>query len=91
MGVRIAVSGKDDKVESAGDKFTGDEIRAVLGCETFEVVSLPSGLLMWMDEDGKGRGRPRNAWASALLQEAGGMSGDFVAGTVLLTTPSEVE
>ena len=92
MGLVIKVDGTDYEVKpNDGKKFTNTEIQSHVGCEWFEHIGLADGRDMWFDEEGKHRMKLDNFRASDLLNEAGGIFGDYIAGTVLITDPGEVE
>ncbi len=75
---------------SAG--FSLEELYRYLHCTTVEMVSLGSGVTMWLDEHGKAREiHEVNAVATALPARAGGMPGDYVVGRALLCNPDEVK
>ena len=91
---------KDDGSESIvhpanpKDGFTLEELYSLIGCETVQAIELADGTTqMWMDEEAKLHGGIQfvNEKATRLLAEAGGIPGDEVLGTVLLTQPGEVQ
>jgi len=46
---------------------------------------------MWIDEEGKFKPHQVNIEATLLLQKAGGIPGDYVAGIALITEKNEVQ
>lgn len=78
-------------VMPAKKQFTLAELYRWVDCTTVELITLADGRLMWLDEDGKGTGKQINAEATELLRKAGGIPGDFVVGTVLITASDEVD
>lgn len=49
--------------------FTLEELHSLVGCETVEIVSIASGHLMAVDEDGIAKGLEINPIATAMYQE----------------------
>ena len=89
MATLLTAQGISAEVKPKGKAFTLEELYGLIGCSTVEMVRLADGRLMWLDEDGKSKQLPPNQKATELLMAAGGMPGDFVGGTVLLTTEKE--
>lgn len=70
--------------------FTLNELYKIIGCETVQMIYLADGRMMWMDEDGKSKpGLTLNSKATKLLQQAGGIPGDYILGKVLITNELE--
>lgn len=59
------------------------DLRAVIGCETIEALSVADGLKYWLDENGIAAGCPVNEPASLLAQHYGVPA--TVRGTVVVT------
>lgn len=93
MATRILVDGTETTEEPADPRrgFTLEELYGLVECDMVEVVSLRDGRTMWIDEEGKMHRppKPRNEKATRLLQEAGGIFGDWIAGIALIATPEE--
>ena len=67
-----------------GTDFKLQELYDILNCSTIQTVYLADGKLMILDEDGKYKPHHHNDLASILLAEAGGLSGDYIAGDALV-------
>lgn len=52
-----------------------------------ELLELPGGTLLWLDEEGKLKGRDVNVVATNITRNIGLMPGDLIVGDVLLTGP----
>lgn len=91
MATLLTPSGESRQVTPANGKaFTLDELYALIGCEMVQMIHLPDGRDMWMDEEGKFNDKLLpNELASKLLLLAGGIDGDYVLGNALLATPEE--
>ena len=59
--------------------------------ETYPLIAPWGTAVMWLNEDGKRLGLPRNASATVLLVLAPGLAGDHVVGTAVLTGPADEE
>ncbi|WP_280395534.1 DUF3846 domain-containing protein [Nocardia brasiliensis] len=81
--VLIAPAEEPQKVEITGKSL--DELYQILNCEYVEMIRLHEDTVMWFDGDAKATGKPRNEAATKFLQFAGGMYGDYVAGSILIT------
>lgn len=91
MATLIQPDGTCSDVRPPGAEFHLADLYAALACECVEAIDLADGRVMWLDEEGKFAQppRPRNAVATALLAEAGGIPGDYIAGPVLITGACE--
>jgi len=74
---------------SPRQKFTLKELQGYVGGYV-EQVTLADGRLMFMDEDGKAKGKPFNELATIYLHAAGGSPDDHVVGDVLICKRREV-
>lgn len=90
MARLIMPNGESKQVAPAGDFFTLQEMYDLLNCSCVQAVSLSSGRIMWIDEEGKFKPHTQNHMATLLLQVAGGTPGDYIAGAALLTEAQEV-
>lgn len=70
-----------------GKAFTLQELYRHTECDLVEMVGLPNGDIMWLDEEGKLNGSPYNPVATALYNSPF----DVVMGTVLVVPPWEDE
>ena len=54
MGLKISADGTETVVLPADNKeFTLDELYDLIGCSMVQMIYLPSGKTMWLDEEGK--------------------------------------
>lgn len=73
-----------------GKRFTLVELQGLVG-GYIERVPFPDGESLWMNEEGKLRGLPRNDRATAAAHEACAIfPDDFIVGDALLTNKREV-
>jgi hypothetical protein len=91
MATLIANDGTMTEVSAQGCCFSLDEMYALLECKQVQAVYLRDGRIMWIDEEGKFKPHQVNIQASLLLQKAGCVPGDYVAGIALVTDRSEVQ
>ena len=91
MAIRIANDGTKIEVSAQGSWFSLDEMYSLLDCSRLEAVYLQDGRIMWIDEEGKLKPHQVNIQATLLLQKAGGIPGDYVAGIALITGKNEVQ
>jgi len=91
MAIRIAADGTEVKIELTNGRstFSLEELQAAVG-GYIELLSLPDGRDMYLNEDGKAKGLPYNAKATALGRAAGISDRDWVVGPVIVLDPSEV-
>lgn len=89
MAVVIHVDGAQETVVPASPPaFALEELHALVG-GWLEVVYLPDGRLMVIDEEGKLKGYLRNEQATRLA--AGRLfAGDYIAGTAVIVTLQEM-
>ena len=71
--------------------FSLDEMYSLLECSLVEAIYLEDGRIMWIDEEGKFKPHQINIQATLLLQKAGGIPGDYIAGIALITERNEVQ
>ena len=96
MALLITPNGAESVVTPANGAFTRQELYALIGngCDLIQVVYLADRTTaMILDEEGKYREplAARNSKATVLLQEAGGIPGDFILGNVVLCSPEEFD
>lgn len=91
MAMLIKTNGEEVEIFPGNNRFTLQEMYSLLGCTCLEVVTLSDGKKMWLDECGKLKWHYVNHKASDLLQEAGGIPGDYIAGPVLITDTDEIQ
>lgn len=91
MALLLKPDGTQREVQPAGRSFTLEELYALIGCDTVEVIYLPDGRPLVMDEDGKYRKLPVNEEATRLGRIAGIVPWDVIVGTVLVLEPGELE
>jgi len=91
MATLIANDGTMTEVSARGSCFSLHEMYALLECKQVQVIYLRDGRIMWIDEEGKFKPHQVNIQATQLLQKAGGIPGDYVAGIALVTDRSEVQ
>jgi hypothetical protein len=93
MAEIIRPNGQRQLVRPAGATFTLEELYRYVETNVVEAVRLADGRTLWCDEEAKCREPwpPANAEATRLVAEAGGIPGDIVLGTVLVTSPEEEE
>jgi hypothetical protein len=72
--------------------FSLQELYRLLDCTTVQAISLADGRTMWMDEEAKLKNGLQfvNDEATKLLIDAGGVLGDEIIGSVLITSEDEV-
>jgi hypothetical protein len=68
---------------SNGKDFKLQELYTHVGCDTVEMVPLPDGRIMWVDENGIRNAKPYNEAATKLVAKWLG-SGDFIKGRALV-------
>jgi|HubBroStandDraft_1064217.scaffolds.fasta_scaffold30691_3 hypothetical protein len=95
MATLIRENGKEENVVPRNKKrgFDLGELYSLLHCSMVQMVLLADKRSMWMDEEAKLHSGLQwvNAKATTLLMEAGGMPGDEVIGSVLITERGEVK
>lgn len=94
MAILIHPDGSEAEVHPFNPKkgFTLAELYHILNCGVVQMIHLANGKQMWMDENGKFNPRlVSNPRATLLLQEHGGMVGDYIVGSVLVCEPGEVQ
>ena len=70
-------------VPENGTDFKLPELYRHADCKTVEMVPMPDGRTMWVDEDGIRNGKPANPEATKLVAKWLG-SGDFIKGKALV-------
>jgi hypothetical protein len=99
MAVLIKQDGSSETVKPANQAtgFTLDEVYTLIGngCDIVQMIQLPTGNNMLIDEEAKIRVRPEpmmvNKKATVLLHQAGGMPDDEIIGNVLIVTRKEFQ
>jgi len=91
MATLIANDGTVTEVFPKNTWFSLEEMHSLLACSKLEAVHLRDGRIMWIDEEGKFKPHQVNIEATLLLQKAGGIPGDYVAGIALITEKNEVQ
>ncbi|MFH7321453.1 DUF3846 domain-containing protein [Desulfurivibrio sp. D14AmB] len=91
MATLILANGEYRAVAPAGDTFTLREMYDLLDCSCVQAIFLMAGRVMWIDDEGKFKPHEPNRIATTLLQEAGGIPGDYIAGNALVTDAGEVD
>ena len=71
-----------------GEAFTLDELQSVVG-GYIELIHLPFGRIMVINEEGKLHGLPFNRAATEHAKAA--LHNDVIVGTVLICAPGEIE
>ena len=92
MARLILMDGTESDVRPKGTTFALDELYALIGngCDMVEILGLPDGKTMWLDEEGKPRkGLRINEKATVLARTAGISFWDMVMGNVLVTDHDE--
>lgn len=89
MATVLYVNGTQGTIQPASPPaFSLEELHALVG-GWIEVVYLPDGRLMVIDEEGKLKGYPRNEQATRLA--AGRLfAGDYIAGTAVIVSLQEM-
>ena len=90
MALLITTSGEQVVVSPREDRFSLEEMYALLDCACVQVIALDNGRIMWIDEEGKLKPHQINPVATELLARAGGIPGDYIAGSALITDNDEV-
>ncbi len=91
MAVLIKPDGDQVKVTPREKRFTLEEMYTLLECALLQVIFLPNGRVMWIDEEGKLKPHRVNDVATELLEQAGGIPGDYIAGSALITDHDEID
>src|SRR5262245_18141196 len=90
MATLIRVDGSEKQVSPQnGRNFTTDELQSYVG-GWLDLLKLPSGDCLWLDEEGKMKGKPRNGRATTLGHACGIARSDFVVGDVLVTSETAI-
>ncbi len=91
MAKFIKVDGSETIVVSASGKtFTGEELRGYVG-GWLEMLRLPSGEWLVLDEEGKLKGKPVNQRGTLLGRACGTAPCDHIVGDILVCSESEIE
>lgn len=93
MATLIRTDGTEQIITPANARegFHLDELYKLLDCSTVEVLALPNGRTMVLDEDGKYSTKPTNERATTLARTAGIAADDFVVGDVLVCRRGEIQ
>jgi hypothetical protein len=82
----IAPDGTITEVQPVnGHDFKLEELYTHTQSTTVQMIDMPDGRIMWMDEEGKLNGKPPNPTATALVAKWL-MAGDYIAGHALVCT-----
>lgn len=87
MATLIHWTGTEETVTPSNPKqgFSLDELYKHIQTQMVEMVRLRDGRNMWIDEEGKFNQPDHvNEKATRLLQQAGGIPGDYIAGNALV-------
>jgi len=88
MGLKISTDGTETVVLPADNKeFTLDELYDLIGCSMVQMIYLPSGKTMWLDEEGKLSGKEINMEAT---MKSGLYPHDVIVGNVLILDEGEI-
>lgn len=80
----------EDKIAPEGG-YKLEDLYRLLGCNTVQVIYLADGRLMWIDDNGKfDSSNLANPIPTKLLSRAGGIPGDWIAGSALVCKESEM-
>ena len=91
MALLIKPDGDQVVVRPQDGYFSLEEMYDYLECGCVQIIALHDGRLMWIDEEGKLKPHRINPVATELLARAGGIPGDYIAGSALVTEISEIE
>ena len=91
MAILIKTNGSRKIVFPEKTTFSLDETYKYLECSMIQPIYLEDGRILWIDEEGKLKPHFENPRATALLRMAGGLEGDYIAGSALLTDNDEIE
>jgi len=69
-------------------EFTLEELQGLVG-GLIQIINLPDGRLMVMDEEGKLKGKPRNRTATKLAMEVL-FEGDYIAGDAVIIRSDQI-
>lgn len=89
MATLIAIDGTETEVHPANGSFTLEEMQGCVGGYV-QLITLPDGRCLLMDEDGKAKGLPWNLKATLYGRKAGIAPDDYMVGPVLLCTREEM-
>jgi len=89
MAILISPTGKMSKISPQnGTVFTSDELHTLVD-GYLECVYLPDGRLMWINEEGKLKGKQPNMVATFLALKVL-QHGDLIVGPAVITTLREI-
>lgn len=90
MGRIIRVNGSEEELlPQNGTHFSLEELRRAVG-GSVEVLHLPTGQIIVMDEDGKAT-KPENRRATLMGRVCGIAHDDYVCGDVVVCEPGELQ
>lgn len=90
MATLIAIDGSETDVKPAnGESFTLEEMQGSVGGYV-QLITLPDGRCLLMDEDGKAKGLAWNLKATLYGRKAGIAPDDYMVGPVLLCSREEL-
>lgn len=92
MATLYRTDGTTEPVEPKNGKdFKLNELYKILGVDMIEVVPMPTGELMVVDEEGKYKPRVIvNKKATGLFGKKGLFAGDFIAGNALVIAENQM-
>lgn len=83
---------KEDVFPKENGKFSLEEMQEIVGGCIIEMIDLPSGMVMVLNEEGKLEGLEKNEVATQILKrEFPNNNDELVVGNVLLTDPEFIE
>lgn len=95
MAILFKASGERKTVAPANaeDGFQLEELYRLLSCDLVQIVPLADDSLLVVDEEGKLKAStpPLNREATHLLQQSGGIPGDYVVGDALVCSRWELQ
>jgi len=91
MARYIKIDGSETIVSPKnGPTFSGDELREYVD-GWIEILALPSGDYMIIDEEGKLKNKPKNNRATLMAFTAGVAHDDYTVGNVLIVSKKEID
>lgn len=84
MAILLRTDKPPKPVFPTGRTFSLEELYSLIDCDTVDFITLPTGALMWVDDNGLLMKKPLNITASQL-------AGSTIVGHALITDTSEVE
>lgn len=90
MATLIKKTGEIETVTPTKKKFTLEEMYKLLNCESVEVIKMPGGTTMWIDEEGRLKTNVLNLHATAILHSVGARASVVIVGDALICDRGEV-